>query len=95
MTFQLKRLNKKGNQAIYTSGRHLVRFGVKGFIDGVTPETIEIDAPLTVPAVKEPKVKLTAEERKAARAAKPKPTMAEKIAAAKARVEKLQASLEL
>ena len=90
MTFTFKRLNKKGNQAIYTSGRHLVRFGVKGFIDGVTPETIEIDAPLTVS-----KVKLTAEERKAARAVKPKPTMAEKVAAAKARYEKLQASLEL
>ena len=87
MTFQLKGLNKKGNQAIYTSGRHLVRFGVKGFVDGVAPETIEIDAPLTV--------SLTAEERKAAHAAKPKPTMAEKVAAAKARYEKLQASLEL
>lgn len=95
MTFQLKGLNKKGNQAIYTSGRHQVRFGVKGFVDGVTPETIEIDAPLTVPVVKEPKVKMTAEERKAARAAKPKPTVAEKLEAARKRVEKLQASLEL
>ena len=90
MTFQLKGLNKKGNQAIFTSGRRQVRFGVKGFVDSVAPQTLEIAGPFV-----EPKLKLTAEERKAAHAAKPKPTMAEKIAAAKARVEKLQASLEL
>lgn len=104
-TFTLKNLNQKGNRAFYTCGRHRLAFSVKAFVDGAVPQTIEVDAPLTVPKPKpEPKPKLTAEEKaaireqkKAERAAnpKPKPTKAEKIAALQARIAKLSEQEEL
>lgn len=91
MTLALKGLNKKGNAAIYSGLKHPVRFPLANFTDKQAPATLDLTGPFAVPAVKEPKVKLTAEERKAARAAKPKPTLAEKAAKLEAQAAKLRA----
>ena len=94
MTFTLKGLSKNGKQAIYTGAIQNLRFPVGAFEGKVAPQTITDLSVFAAPVVKTPKVKMTPEERKAARAAKPKPTLAEKVAAAQKRAAALQAKLE-
>ena len=94
MTFTLKGLSKNGKQAIYTGATQNLRFPVGAFEGKVAPQTITDLSVFAAPVVKPPKVKMTPEERKAARAAKPKPTLAEKVAAAQKRAAALQAKLE-
>ena len=93
MTLTFKSLSKNGRAAIYAFGRNSVRFALGSFADKKYPNAIEASpsegASFVEPAA--PKVKLTAEERKAQRAAKPKPTLAERAAAAQKRAEKLAA----
>jgi hypothetical protein len=92
MTVTFKGLSKNGKAAIYTGGKTTIRFSLLSFPDKQAPETIELpDGVFAEAAVKEPKVKMTAEERKAARAARPKPTLAERAEAARLRAEKLAA----
>jgi len=92
MTLTFKSFNAKNTAAIYTGAKNPVRFSLSAFPDKVAPPTIEIaDGVLATKSVKEPKVKLTAEERKAARAAAPKLTLAERAERARVRAEKLAA----
>lgn len=88
MTLTFKGLNKKGNVAFYAGARTVLRFSLASFVNKTAPSTIEIEGDF-VPETS--KVKLTPEERKAARAAAPKPTLAEKIAAREASLAKLKA----
>ena len=88
MTLQFKGLNRKGNAAIYTGIRGSVRFPLAAFADRQAPATVELQGPFVEPA--QPKAKMSAEERKAARANAPKPTLAEKIAKREAALEKLR-----
>ena len=86
VTLTLKAVNKAG-QATYTQpgARAFIRFPKDSFATGVAPDSLEINAPdgaLTVLAPQVPK--MTAEERKAAKAAQ---TPAEKVAEAKKRAE--------
>lgn len=96
MTLTLKGTSKNGKQAIYTGAAQSVRFSVGTFADGNAPQTIEVpDGVFAEP--KQPKQQLSAEEkaaqaaaRKAERANRPKPTLAEKIAQREAALEKLR-----
>ncbi len=90
MTLTLKGLSKNGENAFYAGARVALRIRVGAFPDKVAPSTIEVADGVFAPG-KQPKVKLTAEERKALRAAKPKPTLAERAATAQARADKLAA----
>lgn len=92
MQLQFKSLSKNGKQAFYSGAAKPIRFALTAFVDGIAPEVIEV-ADGTFAAPKPPKVKLTAEERKALRAAKPKPTLAEVIAQREAKLNKLKAQL--
>lgn len=91
MTLTFKNLNKNGKDAIYTGAVRPIRFSLSLFGDGQPPATIEVDANLIPAKVKAQRVKLTPEERKAARAAKPKPTLAELAARAQKRADELAA----
>ena len=90
MTLTFKSFNAKNTAAIYTGAKNPVRFSLSAFPDKVAPPTIEI-ADGVLATKSEPKVKLTAEERKAARAAAPKLTLAERAERARVRAEKLAA----
>ncbi len=86
----LKGLSKNGKVALYTGAANVLRIPVGAFGGNEAPATIDVSGVAEKPAKVE-KVKLTPEERKAARAAKPKPTLAEKAAAARKRAEALEA----
>lgn len=68
-------------------------FGGGNKSQGNPPETLTLVGEFAEPKVKEPKVKLTPEERKARLASLPKLTLAEKVAKAEARMEKLRQKL--
>lgn len=90
-TLTFKGLNRKGNVAIYSGLKTSVRIALASFADKTAPQELTIDGPFTEGAAQ--KVKMTAEERKAARAAKPKPTLAERAAAAQKRADALAAKV--
>lgn len=85
MTLTLKGLDKRGRNAIYTGLAVAIRVPVGAFPDKQPAQTLEIEG-----AVAGPKQKLTAEERKAARKAAPKPTAAEKAQKLEKRLAKLR-----
>ena len=94
MNLTLKGQSKNGKQAMYGGAKQVLRFPVGVFVGGTAPQSFDVpDGVFEAPVAKTPKVKLTPEERKAARAAKPKPTLAEKVAAAEARLAKQKAKL--
>ena len=73
----LKGQSKNGKQAMYGGAKQVLRFPVGVFVGGTAPQSFDVpDGVFEAPVAKTPKVKLTPEERKAARAAKPKPTLA-------------------
>lgn len=90
MTLSLKGLSKNGKVAFYSGALFTQRYVVKGFTGGTAPQSISVPDG-TFEGPKQPAVKLSAEERKAARATKPKPTLAEKIASREAALAKLKA----
>lgn len=90
MNLTLKGLNKKGNTAIYEGTNGSVRITLSSFPDKTAPASFEVPEGLFV-AKRQPKPKMTAEERKAARANAPKPTLAERAEKARIRAEKLAA----
>lgn len=92
MTLTLKSISKNGKAALYTGARFPIRISLSVFPDKKAPESFEV-ADGTFQPAPAPRVKMTAEERKAARANAPKPTLAEKAAKAKARADKLAAEL--
>jgi hypothetical protein len=79
---------RKSTSVVYTAGalRGSARFAKTFFKDGNAPDTIVIDSD----AFAEPKKKLTAEERKAARKDAPKLSPAEKLAKLQERSKKLE-----
>jgi hypothetical protein len=87
MTLTLKGLSKNGKQAFYSGSAQVVRVQVANFAGGTAPQSFEV--PDGVFAA--PKAKLTAEERKAQKAAKPKLTLAEKIAKREEALARLKA----
>lgn len=89
MTFTLRGLSKNGKQAYYDGANQVLRVAIGSFAAGTAPQSFDVaDGVFAGP--KQPKVKMTAEERKAARAAQPKPTLAEKIAKREAALAKLR-----
>jgi hypothetical protein len=90
VTLTLKGLDKRGRNAIYTGAAVSLRFPIGVFPEKTAPQTIEVGG---VAGPKEKKPRLTAEERKAQRANKPKPTLADKVAAAEERAAKLREKL--
>lgn len=91
MQLTLKSLSKKGTEAIYGGLNSTVRIRVNAFPNKVPPQTLDISGEFAGP--KEAKPKMTAEERKAARANAPKLTAAEKVAKMEARLAKAKAKL--
>lgn len=97
MTLTFKSISKNGRSAIYGFGRNSVRFALTAFTDKTHPATISVspsDGSFVEPAT--PKAQMTAEEKaaaKAARAALPKPTLAERIAKREAALAKDKAKL--
>lgn len=91
MTLTLKGLSKNGKNAYYTGAANILRFPLAAFINKTAPQIIEIEGDFAGP--KTPAVKLTPEERKALRAARPKPTLAELAARAQKRADALAAKV--
>ena len=95
MTLTFKGYNRKNTAAIYSGLRTSFRLPLAAFENRQAPQTLELQGPLAAPAT--PKAKLTDEEkaqraaqRKAERANKPKPTLAERIASREAALAKLK-----
>lgn len=78
MTLTKKGLSKNGRNVFYAGALVALRIPLTAFPDKNPPETIEVADGVFAPA-KQPKAKMTAEERKAARAAQPKLTLAQRI----------------
>jgi hypothetical protein len=92
MTLTLKGFSKNGKAAMYSGAKRQLRFPIDGFEGGSAPQTLEI--PEGIFAVGQARQKLTPEERKAARAAKPKLTLAEKIAKREEALARLKAKAQ-
>jgi hypothetical protein len=86
MTLTLKGTSKNGKTAFYSGAAQTVRLQVGLFEGGTAPGSISV--PDGVFAAQRPK--LSKEERKAAKAAAPKPTLAEKIAKREAALARLR-----
>lgn len=96
MVISLTRDNKarKSNAVTYTAAGYngSVRFSKSFFADKTGPESLTLDSE-TFAAARQPRAKMTPEERKAARAAAPKLTPAEKLAKIEERAAKLRAKI--
>ncbi len=90
MVLSFKQYTKNGKAAIFTGAATQVRIGVKAFADGQAPAEFEVADGVFAPA----KAKLSAEERKAARANKPKPTLAERLKKQEERTARLRAKAQ-
>lgn len=89
MILTLKGLDKRGRNAIYTGLATAIRVPIGAFAEKQPLPTFEVEGAFA--EKRQPKAKMTAEERKAARAAAPKLTAAEKLARLDKRREKLLA----
>ena len=87
MTFIFKSTSKNGKNAMYSGAANVLRIPVNAFVGGTAPASFSVSDGVFA----DPKVKLTAEERKAANKLKPKPTIAEKIAAQEKKLAALRA----
>lgn len=96
MNISLVRSNKarKSNAVTYTADGYngSVRFSKSFFADKTGPESLSLDSEAFA-AARQARAKMTAEERKAARAAAPKLTPAEKLAKIEERAAKLRAKI--
>lgn len=88
---------RRSTNIVYTAAglKGSVRFSKSAFVDGNPPAefVVSIGDGIIAPP-KAPRAKMTPEERKAARAAQPKLTLAEKVAKAEKRAADLKAKLE-
>lgn len=87
MTLTFKNLSKNGKNAFYTGAAVALRVPLSAFPNKTAPASIEVADGVFAPA-KQPKSKMTAEERKAQRASTPKPTLAERIAKREAALQR-------
>ncbi len=83
MVLTKKGTSKNGKITYYSGAGNPLRFSNAAFIDKIAPDTFEVPDGIFTP----PKVVLTKEERKAARAARPTLSAAEKAAKKVARLE--------
>jgi hypothetical protein len=91
-TFTRTHVNKSGGASYKQTGSNARILFPKALFDGDAPETIEVEAEgLVIPVAK---VKLTAEERKALRAAETPEQKLAKLQKAKDALEKRQAKLQ-
>ena len=88
MRVDLKGVSKNGKTATYVGARQSLRIPVSVFADGVAPQYFELHGAFAGP--KPPKVKLTAEEKKALRAEQPKLTLQQKIEKREAQLQKMR-----
>lgn len=88
MVLTLKSKDKRERNAIYTGAAVSIRIPLAAFPDKTPPATLSDFSGLA-----EKKPKLTAEERKEARKNAPKPTLAERVAAAEKRAAALREKL--
>lgn len=96
MILTLKTLSKNGRRAIYTGAAQTIAIRLGAFPDKTAPQTIEVADVFAVKAVKAPRVKLTDEEKAAAKLARknaPKKTLAERARLAQVRADKLAAKV--
>jgi hypothetical protein len=92
ITFNKSTKERKSTSVVYSAANGLrgsLRMAKTFFKGGVAPDTLVIDSD----AFSEPKVKLTAEQRKEARKNAPKQTPAEKLAKLEERAAKLRAKV--
>jgi hypothetical protein len=96
MTLSLKGNSKNGKYAIYVGAASPIRVALANFAERQAPATLVVvgEGGADLVAAKQPKPKLSAEERKALRASQPKPTEAERIAKAEERLAKRKAKLQ-
>ena len=92
MTLTFKSLDKRGRNAIFTGAAVALRFPIGAFPNKTAPASLEIDG-LAEKVAKPSRATMTTEERKAARAAQPKLTLAEKIAKQEERLAAQKAKL--
>ncbi len=92
MTLTFKSLDKRGRNAIYVGAAVSLRFPIGAFPGKEAPPSLDVSG-LAEKVTKTPRVKMTAEERKAARAAQPKLTLAEKVAKQEKRLSDAKAKL--
>ena len=86
--------SKNGKKTSYAGAARKLTFANAAFVNSTAPDAFDVADGVFAPAVvKTPKVKMTAEERKAARANKPKLTLAEKIAKREEQIAKMKAKL--
>lgn len=94
-TITLKRNTspRKSDRLVIFDGGHLhsVQFLATAFPPGEVPDTLTITGNFAEPTA--PKAKMTPEERKAARAAQPKLTLAERVAKAEERAAQMREKL--
>ena len=95
MILTLSKLSKKLNYALYTGAANVLRIPVAAFPDKIAPTSIEVVGDVfAAKVVKTPRAKMTQEEKDAAKLARknaPKPTLAERAAAARKRADALDA----
>jgi hypothetical protein len=92
MTLTFKSLSRNGKNAFYSGAATTLRFALSVFPNKSYPQTITVPDD-TFASPRAVKVKTTVAERKAARAALPKPTLAERAAKAQKRADELKAKL--
>lgn len=90
VTLTLKGLDKRGRNAIYTGAAVSIRIPVGAFPNKSALPTFDVDG---LAGPKEKRAPMTPEERKAARAAQPKLSLADKVARAEERARKLREQL--
>lgn len=94
MTLNLKGLDKSGRNAVYTGAAISLRFPIGAFPDkNAPPATLTFEGLAGPREPKKPRAQMTKEEQKAARAAQPKLTLAEKVAKQEERLAAQKAKL--
>lgn len=88
-TLTYRNTDKGGRNAIYTGAAIAINIGLSAFPNKVPPPTLELNGDLA--PKREKKQPMTADERKAARAAQPKLTLAQRIEKADKRYKELLA----
>lgn len=92
LMLSLKSLDKRGRNAIYTGAAVSIRIPIGAFPNKTAPAIIP-DSDGVFATSREKKAPMTAEERKVARKTQPKLTLAEKVAKAEERTERLRQKL--
>lgn len=93
MTLTFKNISKNGKNAFYVGASTPIRFPLSVFPGKQHPTTIDVPEG-TFAGAKQSKAAMTPEERKAANAARPKLTLAEKIAQREKQLAALKAKAD-